>query len=134
MARAAATPQRIRLSRRRGWRLPATAVNVARPSRWGNPFVVGVHGTRQRCVDLYFLLALGVLTVTTPAHMTEQEAAQRALAEAPARLRGKDLACWCPLPAPGAVDCCHATVLLAVANGARLEVPAHLRGALRRVG
>lgn len=31
----------IQLSRAKGWRLPAGAVSVARPSRWGNPWVVG---------------------------------------------------------------------------------------------
>ncbi len=31
-------------------------------------------------------------------------------------LAGKDLACWCPLPAPGKSDDCHAAVLLEVAN------------------
>lgn len=34
-------PQRIRLSRTAGWRLPPNAVSVARPSRWGNPFRLG---------------------------------------------------------------------------------------------
>ena len=31
-------------------------------------------------------------------------------------LRGKNLACWCPLPASGEPDHCHAAVLLQVAN------------------
>lgn len=33
--------ERIQLQRKRGWRLPAGAVSVARPTKWGNPFVVG---------------------------------------------------------------------------------------------
>lgn len=33
-------PERIRLSRAKGWRKPEGAVAVARPSRWGNPFVL----------------------------------------------------------------------------------------------
>lgn len=37
---------------------------------------------------------------------------QEGLAEAIARLRGHDLACWCPLDSP-----CHADVLLEIANG-----------------
>jgi hypothetical protein len=32
-------------------------------------------------------------------------------------LAGRDLACWCPLPAEGQPDACHRSVLLAVANG-----------------
>lgn len=39
-------------------------------------------------------------------------------------LAGRDLGCWCPLPAPGQPDLCHAAVLLAVANG--LELPGWL--------
>ena len=35
------TPQRIQLSRAKGWRMPADTVSVARPGKWGNPFRVG---------------------------------------------------------------------------------------------
>jgi hypothetical protein len=31
-------------------------------------------------------------------------------------LRGKNLACWCPLPKQGDADSCHALVLLELAN------------------
>ena len=31
-------------------------------------------------------------------------------------LRGKNLACWCPLPKPGEPDYCHAAILLEIAN------------------
>lgn len=31
-------PQRIQLSRARGWRMPENTVKVTRPGRWGNPF------------------------------------------------------------------------------------------------
>ena len=34
------TPRRIQLRRTRGWRLPASAIVVSRPSRWGNPFPI----------------------------------------------------------------------------------------------
>jgi len=43
------------------------------------------------------------------------------ISKAQQNLAGRDLACWCSLPAPGEPDLCHAAVLLAVANG--LEVP-----------
>lgn len=32
------SPQRIRLSREKGWRKPEDAIVVSRPSKWGNPF------------------------------------------------------------------------------------------------
>jgi hypothetical protein len=31
-------PERVQLTRVKGWRLPPGAVSVARPTRWGNPF------------------------------------------------------------------------------------------------
>lgn len=39
-------PERLQLSRAKGWRLPAGARSVARPSRWGNPYEVGMAGVR----------------------------------------------------------------------------------------
>ena len=118
-------PQRIRLSRQRGYRKPGGAVVVARPSKWGNPFAVGSDarvwhlpgGSRDRR-DLY----LDVFHVVTSAHavrlfrtaMTADPSVWR-----PDRwtrpdllpLEGKDLACWCPASQP-----CHADELLALAN------------------
>lgn len=45
-------PDRIRLSRAKGWRLPAGAVVVSRPSRWGNPWKAEVvDGVGWCCTD-----------------------------------------------------------------------------------
>lgn len=88
--------ERIHLRRTKGWRKPAGAVTVARPSKWGNPHKVADLG--EVAVE-YFerdLLA-GRLAVTVD--------------DVRAELAGQDLACWCP---PTAV--CHADVLLEVAN------------------
>ena len=41
---------------------------------------------------------------------------EKLIAEARAELRGKNLACWCPLPGLYEEDCCHASVLLMLAN------------------
>ena len=88
---------RIQLRRTKGWRKPAGAVVVARPSRWGNPFVVGVDGDRAACVARYRdALERGELTFTA--------------ADVRRELAGHDLACWCT---PG--EPCHADVLLAIA-------------------
>lgn len=93
------SPQRIQLSRQHGWRLPAGAVNVARPTRWGNPFKVDVNLDAAAAVQLYIrALHRGDLPFST--------------ADVVENLRGRDLACWCP---PG--QRCHADVLLAIANG-----------------
>ena len=34
------TPQRVQLSRRKGWQLPPNSISVARPTKWGNPYRV----------------------------------------------------------------------------------------------
>ncbi len=89
-------PKRLKLSRRRGWRLPAGAVSVARSSRYGNPFTREQHGQDAELVLYRLHLALN----------PELQAAARV------ELRGRDLACWCPIGEP-----CHADVLLDLANG-----------------
>jgi len=89
-------PVRIQMSRARGWRMPAGAIVVARPSRWGNPYLVSDYG-RVGAVRLY------------REWITSQP---DLIATAVAQLRGRDLACWCPPGQP-----CHADVLLEIANG-----------------
>lgn len=115
-------PERIRLSRKKGWRMPPNTVKVDRTTRWGNPCIVGVHGTREDCVK-WFQLALGgyiVLGHKTPdgAWLADQLMAYRKMAKRDRRhLIGKNLACWCPLDKP-----CHADVLLEVAKLAETQV------------
>lgn len=89
--------------------MPANTVKVDRTTPWGNPFVVGKPGgaytakvqDRRHAWQLYRSIA------------TENT---KLVAAAREQLRGKNLACWCPLPVPGAVDECHAAVLLEIAN------------------
>jgi hypothetical protein len=89
-------PCRIRLRRTKGWRKPPGAVVVARPTKWGNPYPVAIHG-RDEAVRL---------------HREHLLADHDLAAAARAELAGRDLACWCPAGEP-----CHADALLAVANG-----------------
>ncbi|MGF1611893.1 MAG: DUF4326 domain-containing protein [Kiloniellales bacterium] len=93
-----ARPTRIQVKRSKGWRLPAHAVYVGRPSRWGNPFVVGRDGDREACKERHRAWI-----------MAPEQAALRA--EARAELRGKTLACWCRPD-----QACHADTLLEIAN------------------
>ena len=47
-------PRRIQRKRTRDWRMPANTVYVGRPSRWGNPYIVGKHAaTAEACVALF---------------------------------------------------------------------------------
>ena len=90
-------PQRIRLSRQKGARLPAGAVVVARPSKWGNPFKIGKL-TRAQAIAAYRRdLLAGKLKVS--------------VADVRRELAGRKLACWCRLN-----EACHADVLLEIAN------------------
>lgn len=72
-------------------------VYIGRPSKWGNPFVIGKHGTREQVIARY------------ERWLCQEDALMAALPE----LRGKVLGCWC---APAA---CHGDVLVRLANSPR---------------
>lgn len=88
------TPKRIQRKRTKGWRMPPNTVYVGRPTKWGNPFKVGVCGTVENCFDAF--------RITAPYFDVTDDIEE---------LRGKNLACWCKLGEP-----CHADVLLELAN------------------
>lgn len=104
-------PQRIRLSRARGFRLPEGAINVARPGKLGNPFIVGRDGTRAECVSLYALMLGGKLALTGPS-IADLRAARETAWAARDTYAGRDVACWCALDG----EPCHGDVLLALWN------------------
>ncbi len=108
-------PQRVQLRRTKGWRMPSNTVKVSRPTVWGNPFLVGDRFTRAEAVEAFrrlvnrdtkYLRGLS-LPWTIGAWLTVHS--DTAMFVRP--LRGKNLACWCPLDQP-----CHADVLLEIAN------------------
>ena len=126
-------PKRIQLSRKKGYHKPADAVNVARPTKWGNPYRVINRGN-----DWWVEESLTSRVIPTLCR-SKMEAAKKAVGlfratlsemtkqEVKAELRGKDLACWCGLcdehkdGLPLGVKCdkcppCHADVLLELAN------------------
>lgn len=106
-------PKRIQLRRSKGWRKPAGAIVVSRPSKWGNPYKLSYYqfaeasgkpaphdeeAAREMAVrDFEMALSVGNLPFTEGDVRRE--------------LRGKVLCCWCPKGKP-----CHADVLLRVAN------------------
>ena len=102
-------PTRIQMSRATGWRKPAGAVYVGRPSRWGNPFKIGPAITCQG-------VSIPEMTAETAvecyrAHITRMLQTHASVAWELEALRGRDLLCWCKLDAP-----CHGDVLLELAN------------------
>lgn len=112
-------PKRIQRSRAKGSKLPPNTVCVTRPGIFGNPFTMkncraaGYEGTDEqiakRCVEA-FRIWLGK-------HWREvwdgeeSQLARAALILSLPTLRGKNLACWCPIGSP-----CHGDVLLELAN------------------
>jgi hypothetical protein len=121
-------PIRLRLSRAEGFNLQAAsraangleAINVARPSRFGNPFTV--EGCREagfrgddaaiaaRCVEAFRVWADTPHWRANWDGLKSNATRSNLIANLPS-LRGKNLACWCALDAP-----CHADVLLELAN------------------
>lgn len=89
--------------------MPSNTVKVDRSTRWGNPFVIGEHGTQEVCVALFNKLMHGGLPKAeqTP----ERMAYRRMVLEQVGELRGCNLACWCNEDSP-----CHADTLLQLAN------------------
>lgn len=112
-------PKRIQLSRRKGWRMPPNTIKVDRTTRFGNPFVVGVHGTRAECVSRFEYLLAGYVCLGLGKdkdgewHADKQLAYTKMLRRDRRHLIGKNLACWCPPDQP-----CHADILLRVARRA----------------
>ena len=105
-------PARVQLRRNKGWRMPENTVTVARPSRWGNPFVIGK--TVVSPVERYAPEPVYVLDAAHAVRLYRRwitGSANRGADMVP-ELAGKNLACWCPLDQP-----CHADVLLELANG-----------------
>lgn len=94
-----------RVYNKRDPNVPADAVYVGRPTKWGNPYshqpgTMAIHkvDTREEAIESYrrWMNRANQFTLRIAA---VQE------------LKGKNLVCWCaPLP-------CHADVLLEIANG-----------------
>ena len=99
--------KRIQRRRARGWKMPPNTVCVDRSTKWGNPFVVGRDGTRADCVDLFAKMLNGLMCLTSGPSIKVQQKYYDMVVRDHAELRGKNLACWCPLSAK-----CHADVLL----------------------
>lgn len=102
------SPCRIQRKRSKGWRMPAGAVYVGRPTKWGNPFPVHRFGFTG-AVEYFRTFCAGEFDNSMPdsAKALYRQAESKLYGPVPASLtlgelarvflRGKDLACWCPL-------------------------------------
>lgn len=109
-------PQRIQLSRAKGWRMPSDTLKIDRTTRWGNPWKVGEPGPLGRtAVDAEGSVGFFREMLRDP---ELREAAGYPDDLSP--LRGKNLACWCRLSHDPYTPC-HADVLLALANNIPLD-------------
>lgn len=110
------SPVRIQMRRDRMWRADhPDAVIVARPSIWGNPFTIkgaaqaGYSDPRKMAVAAYRDWLAGD---PWACGSDTYEAKRQKIIASLHDLRGRDLACWCPLDGSP----CHADVLLEIAN------------------
>lgn len=119
-------PIRVQRKRTKGWRMPENTVYVGRGSQWGNPHRIGdivqdrneenmtweKHAIKAKeavamySADLFPYRHQGVNSTLEAFYVSVAN-----IEDIQSQLRGKNLACWCPLDKP-----CHADVLLEVAN------------------
>jgi len=90
--------------------MPPNTVYVGRPTKWGNPFIPQCYeawsaGCQRDAIEM------AVDDFSQWMRGEEYDLPFQQSVPSVEELRGKDLACWCPLDQP-----CHADVLLEIAN------------------
>lgn len=121
-------PTRIQRKRTKGWKMPENTVYVGRPSKWGNPIILDgdciyidisyrrkmvypgafwTVGDTEDVVYLFEKIIMGTQFANHNLQYWSNYFKKLDLSE----LKGKNLACWCPLDKP-----CHADILLKYAN------------------
>ncbi|MFW0772481.1 DUF4326 domain-containing protein [Paenarthrobacter nitroguajacolicus] len=91
--------------------MPDNTVYVGRPSKWSNPFKVGAQGFQFDDGSAVFYRSRFGASAATVVELFRKHEAPKLWQAARTELKGKNLACWCPLDQP-----CHADVLLELAN------------------
>ncbi len=93
--------------------MPPNTVKVDRTTKWGNPFVAADYPTRDDQVRRFRAAVIGPVLdgIQRQPKAHPESYIGQIIAAAASELRGKNLACWCPLDQP-----CHADVLLELAN------------------
>ena len=113
--------ERVQLKRTKGWRMPPDTVKVDRGTIYGNPFTTEKLERAEAVAKFRDWLTGPAWEANCdeqfPPLLTKHLCERRAqLLAALPKLRGKNLACWCPQPSEGEPDICHAAVLLELAN------------------
>ena len=114
-------PDRITLSRAKGWRMPENTVKVDRSTIWGNPWTLAEFfrpgrntpaDAQAEAVRMFRAAVIGFESNGSFCKPVAHPASRIGiiLSRIP-ELRGKNLACWCKPGQP-----CHADVLLEIAN------------------
>jgi hypothetical protein len=127
-------PVRVQRKRTKGWKMPENTVYVGRGTKWGNPFKIvpvkhGWHVVAEEDGKEHVILKTDDYTKAVnlslesyqywlmPYTNKDGDIDKFFLSTAQyesivLELKGKNLACWCPLDKP-----CHADILLRLANG-----------------
>ena len=84
--------KRVQRKRCARWQMPPNTIYVGRPTKFGNPWKMESEEARDEVIR-YYELYLKKTLEENPRFLDE--------------LKGKDLACWCPLDKP-----CHVDVIL----------------------
>lgn len=93
-------PIRVQRKRTKDWKMPPNTIYVGRPTKWGNPYKAGNHHgltlSEEKACEFFSI------------HIHRVEGK---IEEIKKELKGKNLACFCPIGTP-----CHADILLDIAN------------------
>lgn len=127
-------PKRVQRTRTAGQPgIPQGAIYVGRgpgnSGRWGNPFRIGTDADDAAHATALYRewLANNSYDVHPPdiSPQRRQEMHERRdwILTHVHELAGKDLACWCKLPADGEPDHCHARVLMELAQNSQGTSP-----------
>lgn len=120
----AVCPVRVQRKRTKGYKMPPNTKSVTRPGKFGNPYKIGMHNVWDikdlktgKSLKDYLIEKNGEnkyhdvedVLLAYRQKIAASQAMQRLIKH---YLKGKNLACFCPLDKP-----CHADILLEVANG-----------------
>lgn len=119
-------PIRIQRKRTKGWKMPDNTVSVTRPGNFGNPFKIGHNykwgGFSRTGIDTLMIymeafvkdkrfISIETIEQSIEWYKIYLDKYPELVEKIKRELKGKNLACFCPLDKP-----CHADVLLKIAN------------------